>query len=55
MDNLRKRDRVKLLVMFKRLRDAQRKIVGEEAFEDLKKFLSERNRAPGLALRRIMR
>jgi len=47
---LRKRDKSELLGLFKTLRDAQGKESGEEAFEDLLDFVSERNAAAGIAL-----
>ena len=50
-DKLRKRDKAETMQHFKKLRDAQGKEAGEEAFEDLIDFVSERNAAAGLALK----
>jgi transposase-like protein len=49
-DAVRKRDRADLDLRFKSLREAQGKAAGEEAFEDLMEFVSERNAAAALAL-----
>ena len=48
---LRKRDKAETMQHFKRLRDAQGKEAGEEAFEDLLDFISERNAGAGLAFK----
>lgn len=50
LDKLRKRDRAEGIGLFKRLREAQGKEAGEEAFEELMDFVSERNAAAALAL-----
>ena len=50
-DKLRTRDRAEFDSYCSRLRDAQGKEAGDEAFEDLMDFLSERNAAAALALR----
>lgn len=50
-DRVKRRDRADLDLQFKRLREAQGKESGEEAFEDLLEFLSERNAAAALILR----
>ena len=50
-DKLRRRDRADLDLRFKALREAQGAKAGEEAFEDLLDFVSERNAAASLALR----
>ena len=49
-DQVRKRDRAELDFKFKQLRDAQGKRAGEEAFEDLLDFVSERNAASAINL-----
>ena len=49
-DKLRKRDRADLDNHFARLRDAQGKVAGEEAFGEMVDFVSERNAAAGLVL-----
>jgi transposase-like protein len=49
-DRLRKRDRSECQRLFKRLRQAEGKEAGEEAFEDLREFLAERNASAALAL-----
>ena len=49
-DAVRKRDRADLDLRFKSLREAQGKAAGEEAFEELMEFVSERNAAAALAL-----
>jgi transposase-like protein len=49
-DRLRRRDRSESQRLFKRLRQAEGREAGEEAFEDLREFLSERNAAAALAL-----
>ena len=51
LDKLRKRDRSEGQGHFKRLREAQGKAAGEEAFEELLDFVSERNAAAALALK----
>ena len=51
IDKLRKRDKAETMQHFKRLRDAQGKEAGEEAFDDLLDFISERNAAAGLAFK----
>ena len=51
LDKLRKRDRAEGIFLFKRLREAQGKEKGGEAFEELLDFVSERNAAAALALR----
>jgi len=50
-DKLRRRDRADLDLRFKALREAQGAKAGEEAFEDLLDFVSERNAAASLAFR----
>ena len=50
LDKLRKRDRAEGISLFKRLREAQGQEAGEEAFEELLDFVSERNAAAALAL-----
>lgn len=50
-DKLRRRDRADLDLRFKALREAQGAKAGEEAFEDLLDFVSERNAAASLGLR----
>jgi len=50
-DKLRRRDRADLDVRFRRLREAQGRQAGEEAFDELLDFVSERNAAAALALR----
>jgi putative transposase len=49
-DKLRRRDRADLDRHFKKLREAQGRSAGEEAFEELLDFISERNAAAALAL-----
>lgn len=49
-DRLRRRDRSESQRLFKCLRQAEGKEAGEEAFEDLREFLAERNAAAALAL-----
>jgi putative transposase len=49
-DRLRRRDRSESQRLFKCLRQAAGKEAGEEAFEDLREFLAERNAAAALAL-----
>jgi transposase-like protein len=49
-DRLRRRDRSESQRLFKRLRQAEGKQAGEEAFDDLREFLAERNGAAALAL-----
>lgn len=49
-DKLRRRDRADLDLRFKAFREAQGAKAGEEAFEDLLDFVSERNAAAALAL-----
>jgi putative transposase len=49
-DRLRRRDRSESQRLFKRLRLAEGKGAGEEAFEDLREFLAERSGAAALAL-----
>ena len=51
LDKLRKRDRAEGILLFKQLRESQGKKAGEEAFEELLDFVSERNAAAALALR----
>lgn len=51
LDKLRRRDRAEGIIHFKRLRDAQGKKAGEEAFEELLDFVSERNAAAALSLK----
>ena len=51
LDKLRRRDRAEGIIHFKRLRDAQGKEAGEEAFEELLDFVSERNAAAALVLK----
>lgn len=50
LKKLRKRDQAEGISHFKRLREAQGKEAGEEAFEELLDFVSERNAAAALAL-----
>lgn len=50
-DKLRRRDRADLDIQFKKLREAQGRQAGEEAFDELLDFVSERNAAAALALR----
>jgi putative transposase len=50
-DRLRRRDRSESQRLFKRLRQAEGRDAGEEAFEDLLEFLADRNAAAALALR----
>ncbi len=50
-DKLRTRDRAEFDRYNSRLRDAEGREAGDEAFEDLMDFLSERNAAAALALR----
>jgi transposase-like protein len=50
-DRLRQRDRSESQRLFRRLRDAEGREAGEEAFEDLREFLAERNAAAALALK----
>ena len=49
-DKLRHRDRADLDNHFRRLRDAQGRLAGEEAFDELLDFVSGRNAAAALAL-----
>ena len=49
-DRLRRRDRSELQRLFRSLRQAEGREAGEEAFEDLREFLAERNAAAALAL-----
>ena len=49
-DRLRKRDRSECQRLFKGLREAEGREAGEEAFEDLREFLAERNAAAALTL-----
>jgi len=49
-DRLRRRDRSENQRLFRRLREAEGREAGEEAFEDLREFLAERNAAAALAL-----
>ena len=49
-DRLRQRDRAESQRLFGRLRQAQGKAAGEEAFEDLREFVAERNGAAALLL-----
>lgn len=49
-DRLRQRDRSESQRLFRRLREAEGREAGEEAFEDLREYLSERNAAAALAL-----
>jgi putative transposase len=49
-DRLRRRDRSESQRLFKCLRQAEGKQAGEEAFEDLREFLAERNAVAALAL-----
>ena len=51
LDKLRKRDRAEGILLLKRLREAQSKEAGEEAFEEPLDFVSERNAAAAPALR----
>jgi putative transposase len=48
-DRLRRRDRSESQRLFKCLRQAEGREAGEEAFEDLREFLAERNAAAALA------
>jgi len=50
LDKLRKRDRAEGIGLFKALRESQGRKAGEEAFEELVDFVSERNAAAALAL-----
>ncbi len=50
-DKLRRRDRADLDLRFKALREAQGALAGEEAFDELLDFVSERNAAAALVLR----
>ena len=50
-DRLRRRDRSESQRLFKCLRQAEGQQAGEEAFEDLQEFLTERNAAAALTLR----
>lgn len=50
-DRVKRRERAELDGHFKVLREAQGKSAGEEAFDDLLEFLSERNAAAALILR----
>lgn len=49
-DKLRRRDRADLDLQFKKLRVAQGRTAGEEAFDELLDFVSERNAAAALTL-----
>lgn len=49
-DRLRRRDRSESQRLFKRLRQAEGREAGEEAFEDLREFVSERNAGAALVL-----
>lgn len=49
-DRLRRRDRSECQRLFRRLREAEGPQAGEEAFEDLREFVAERNAAAALAL-----
>ncbi len=49
LDRLRRRDRAEGQRLFRRLREAQGHQAGEEAFEDLREYLAERNAAAALA------
>lgn len=49
-DRLRRQDRSECQRLFRCFRQAEGKEAGEEAFEDLREFLSERNAAAALAL-----
>ncbi|MEM7603557.1 MAG: IS256 family transposase [Verrucomicrobiota bacterium] len=49
-DRVRCRDRAELQRLFRQLRQAQGQEAGEEAFEDLREFLAERNAGAALAL-----
>jgi transposase-like protein len=49
-DRLRRRDRAESQRLFRCLRQAEGKEAGEEAFEDLREFLADRNAAAALAL-----
>ena len=49
-DKLRRRDRADLDIYFKALREAQGRAAGEEAFDELVDFVSERNAAAALIL-----
>ena len=51
-DQVKRRDRAEVDRYFKALRQAQGQEAGEEAFEDLLEFLSERNAASALNLRK---
>ena len=51
LDKLRRRDRAEGILHFKRLREAQGREAGEEAFEELLDFVSERNAAAALVLK----
>jgi transposase-like protein len=50
-DKLRRRDRADLDLRFKALREAQGVLAGEEAFDELLDFVSERNAAAAMVLR----
>jgi len=50
-DKLRRRDRADLDLRFKALREAQGALAGEEAFDELLDFVSERNAAAAMVLR----
>lgn len=50
-EKVRQRDRADVDRLFKGLREAQGKEAGEEAFDDLLDYVSERNAAAGLALK----
>jgi transposase-like protein len=50
-DKLRRRDRADLDLRFKALREAQGVLAGEEAFDELLDFVSERNAAAAIVLR----
>ena len=50
-EQVRRRDRADVDAAFKRLREAQGKVAGEEAWEELIDFVSERNAAAALNLR----
>ena len=50
-DKLRRRDRADLDLRFKALREAQGALAGEEAFDELLDFVSERNAAAAMILR----
>ena len=49
-DRLRRRDQAESQRLFRCLRQAEGKEAGEEAFEDLREFLADRNAAAALAL-----